>query len=261
MCDALVHRGPDDAGEWIDAEAGVALGFRRLAILDLSPAGHQPMASALGRYVATLQRRDLQLRRAAARAAHGPSARPFGHRGDAGAFDAWGVEAALQKFIGMFAHRAVGSRDAPSDARPRSHGREAALLRIRRTTFLFALGAEGAAAASRFDGQIDRGALRSTCATCYVPAPWSIYEGICKLMPGTMLTVRSGRRGPSRRQRTGRCARRPRDGAADRFRGSEEEASHELERCSAMRCGCAWSPTCRSACSCPAASTPRSSRR
>ena len=49
MCDALVHRGPDDAGEWIDAGAGVAIGFRRLAIIDLSPAGHQPMISASGR--------------------------------------------------------------------------------------------------------------------------------------------------------------------------------------------------------------------
>src|ERR1043166_2403 len=54
MCDALVHRGPDDAGEWIDGESGVALGFRRLAIIDLSAAGHQPMLSASGRYVATL---------------------------------------------------------------------------------------------------------------------------------------------------------------------------------------------------------------
>src|SRR2546430_17379730 len=54
MCDALVHRGPDDAGEWIDGDAGVAIGFRRLAIIDLSPAGHQPMVSASGRYVATL---------------------------------------------------------------------------------------------------------------------------------------------------------------------------------------------------------------
>ncbi|HEX7830730.1 MAG TPA: asparagine synthetase B, partial [Thermoanaerobaculia bacterium] len=54
MRDTLAHRGPDDAGEWIDADAGVALGFRRLSILDLSDAGHQPMLSQSGRYVATL---------------------------------------------------------------------------------------------------------------------------------------------------------------------------------------------------------------
>src|SRR5688500_7412547 len=51
MAAAVAHRGPDDDGDWVDADAGVAFGFRRLAILDLSPAGHQPMASASGRYV------------------------------------------------------------------------------------------------------------------------------------------------------------------------------------------------------------------
>ncbi len=51
MADALVHRGSDDAGVWVDEGAGLALGHRRLAILDLLPAGHQPMASASGRFV------------------------------------------------------------------------------------------------------------------------------------------------------------------------------------------------------------------
>src|SRR5688572_20398100 len=50
-CDALHHRGPDDSGVWVDEEAGVALGHTRLSIIDLSPAGHQPMTSACGRYV------------------------------------------------------------------------------------------------------------------------------------------------------------------------------------------------------------------
>src|SRR4051794_18041053 len=54
MCTAIAHRGPDDAGEWIDPACGVAIGFRRLAIIDLSAAGHQPMPSASGRYIATL---------------------------------------------------------------------------------------------------------------------------------------------------------------------------------------------------------------
>jgi asparagine synthase (glutamine-hydrolysing) len=53
MCEAIAHRGPDDSGEWVDAECGVALGFRRLAIIDVSPAGHQPMESVSGRYVLT----------------------------------------------------------------------------------------------------------------------------------------------------------------------------------------------------------------
>src|SRR5215212_10179173 len=51
MMDRIVHRGPDDSGEWLDDASGVAIGFRRLSIVDLSPAGHQPMLSACGRYV------------------------------------------------------------------------------------------------------------------------------------------------------------------------------------------------------------------
>src|SRR3989442_15531830 len=69
MASCLAHRGPDDSGVWADPEAGVALGFRRLSIVDLSPHGHQPMRSSTGRYVITINgeiynhrglRRDLE---------------------------------------------------------------------------------------------------------------------------------------------------------------------------------------------------------
>src|SRR5258708_4787811 len=107
MCDALVHRGPDDSGEWIDGEHGVAIGFRRLAIIDVSPAGHQPVGSASGRFIATLNGGIYNfegLRRELREAGVAPSFR--GHSDTEvmlAAFEAWGVEAATKRFNGMFA--------------------------------------------------------------------------------------------------------------------------------------------------------------
>src|SRR5688500_13108455 len=108
MADTLRHRGPDDDGAWVDPAAGVALGFRRLAIVDLSPEGHQPMASASGRYVIAFNgevynhaavRKELESR------GDGPP-RFRGHSDTEvllAAVEAWGLEAALRRFAGMFA--------------------------------------------------------------------------------------------------------------------------------------------------------------
>src|SRR5437763_2682584 len=102
MCDALVHRGPDDAGEWIDPAAGVAVGFRRLSIIDLSPAGHQPMVSPSGRYAGTLNGEiynfeELRPELTAPWRGHSDTEVMLA------AFDAWGIERATQRFNGMFA--------------------------------------------------------------------------------------------------------------------------------------------------------------
>ena len=99
MADTIIHRGPDDSGVWIDATDGIALGFRRLAIIDLSPAGHQPMVSENGRYVIVFNgeiynfeslRQELE--------GHGHS---FRGRSDTevmlASFSQWGLEAATQR--------------------------------------------------------------------------------------------------------------------------------------------------------------------
>jgi asparagine synthase (glutamine-hydrolysing) len=105
MTDTLAHRGPDASDVWIDADAGIGLGHRRLSILDLSPTGAQPMASPSGRYVLTYNgeifnsptlRRELE---AAGIRFRGTSDTEI----MLGAFDVWGLEAALQRFAGMFA--------------------------------------------------------------------------------------------------------------------------------------------------------------
>jgi asparagine synthase (glutamine-hydrolysing) len=227
MCDALVHRGPDDEGEWIDAEAGVALGFRRLAILDLSPAGHQPMASRSGRYVATLNgeiynfeelRRELE----------GPWRGHSDTEVLLAAFDAWGIEAALQKFIGMFAI-AVWDRVARRLTLIRDRmGVKPLYYGFAGPAFVYASELKALRRHPHFEGRIDRAALQMYLRYMYVPAPWSIYEGISKLMPGTMLRFDPATR--TMETTTYWSAREAATrGVANRFRGSEEEASHELE--------------------------------
>lgn len=227
MSDALVHRGPDDAGEWIDAASGVALGFRRLAVIDLSPAGHQPMASPSGRYVATLNGEIYnfeQLRRALEVPWRGHSDTEV----MLAAFEAWGVREALQRFIGMFAI-AVWDRSE----------RRLHLIRDRMgvkplyygcidNAFVYASELKALRQHPRFDGRIDRDALQLLLRYTYIPAPRSIYQGISKLMPGTMLTF-----DPATQTIETTAYWSVYDaalrGIEHRFRGSEEEASHELE--------------------------------
>jgi asparagine synthase (glutamine-hydrolysing) len=228
MADALVHRGPDDAGEWIDAKTGVALGFRRLAILDLSPAGHQPMTSPSGRYEATLNGeiynfQELRGQLDVAWRGHSDTEVMLA------AFDAWGIEGAVRRFIGMFAiavwDRALCRLFLIRDrmgVKPLYYG-------FAGNTFLYASELKALRRHPHFEGRIDRGALQLYLRSMYVPAPWSIYEGIAKLMPGTILTFSPETRSIdttvywSVREAAVR-------GAEHRFRGSEEEAAQEVER-------------------------------
>src|SRR5215467_174278 len=107
LAGAVRHRGPDDFGAWSDSEAGVALGHRRLSILDLSPAGHQPMFSVSGRFV-TVYNGEIynceELRQELLR--EQPQARYRGHSDTEvmlAAFEQWGVEPTLERMNGMFA--------------------------------------------------------------------------------------------------------------------------------------------------------------
>jgi asparagine synthase (glutamine-hydrolysing) len=233
MCDAIAHRGPDDAGEWIDARLGVALGFRRLAILDLSPAGHQPMESASGRYVATLNGEIYNFEEIRRTLCDSGAAERFRGHSDTevalAAFDAWGVAAAVPRFNGMFA-LAVWDRSLRCLHLIRDRvGVKPLYYGISNRTFLYGSELKAMRRHPSFDGAIDRGALHLYLRFMYVPAPHSIYAGISKLMPGTILTF-----DPKRCAITTASYWSARDaavrGMAHRFQGTEEDAALEVER-------------------------------
>jgi asparagine synthase (glutamine-hydrolysing) len=191
MIGPLVHRGPDDSGLWTDAPAGVALGFRRLAIIDLSPNGHQPMWSPSRRFV-TVFNGELYNFAELRTELEGCGYR-FRGRSDTevilAAFDEWGIERAVRRFIGMFA---IALWDTAR--------RELSLLRDRigkkplyvyREPGLITFGSELKAliAGPSFDRAIDHEALASYFRYLYVPAPRSIFRGAIKLLPAHILTI------------------------------------------------------------------------
>lgn len=237
MTGALVHRGPDDGGRWTDPGAGIALGHRRLAILDLSPAGQQPMASASGRWVIAFNGEiynHLDLRRTLEADGHAPAWR--GHSDTEtllAGFEVWGIAETVRRSTGMFAFAAWDRRE-----------RELTLARDRlgekplyygwqgagdRACFLF--GSELAALKQHpaFDAAIDRGALALYMRHSYVPAPYSIHAGIRKLEPGQLLRVSAGRREPQL-ERYWSLDQAVEGGLADPFAGTDADAVDALER-------------------------------
>ena len=197
MSDALRHRGPDDEGCWVDPARGVALGHRRLSILDLSPAGHQPMVSESGRWVVIFNGEIynfLDLR---------AELEPLGHRfrghSDTevvlAAVERWGLEPALDRLNGMFAF-AFWDRERESLHLVRDRlGEKPLYYGWCGGTFLFGSELKALQAHPAFDTEISRDSLAIFLRLGYIPAPSSIYGGIFKLPAGTLLTVHPGKPG------------------------------------------------------------------
>lgn len=189
MTSSLAHRGPDADGHWVDDAAGVALGHRRLSIVDLSPTGHQPMVSASERYVITFNgeiynftdlRRELD--------------GPFRGHSDTevilAAVEAWGLEAAVRRFVGMFAF-ALWDRHERTLHLVRDRMGEKPLYYGRMgDTFMFASELKALRAHPRFIGEVDRNSMALQLRHNYIGSPYSIYQGVFKLPPGTILTLR-----------------------------------------------------------------------
>jgi asparagine synthase (glutamine-hydrolysing) len=194
MADSLSHRGPDDQGVWIDAEAGVALGHTRLAIIDLSPAGAQPMISSCGRFV--LSYNGEVYNAPELRAELQAAGRPFRGHSDTEVmlegFAVWGVRPTIERMIGMFAF-AVWDRSTHTLTFTRDRlGIKPLYWGHINGSLVFASELKAFKTFPGWQGEIDRDALSAFLRYGYVPTPLSIYRGVHKLAPGTLLECGEG---------------------------------------------------------------------
>ncbi|KVM05595.1 asparagine synthase (glutamine-hydrolyzing) [Burkholderia ubonensis] len=203
MTASLAHRGPDAQGTWLDAQAGIALGHRRLAIVDLSVHGRQPMASVCGRFVLVFNGEIYNhraLRAELERTGRAPAWR--GHSDTEvllAAIVAWGVEAALRRATGMFAI-ALWNRESRVLTLARDRIGEKPLYYGRiGDALVFASELKALRSFPGFDGAIDRDALCLYLRQSSVPAPYTIYRGIRKLPPGTFIQFEHARDTPRAR--------------------------------------------------------------
>lgn len=233
MGDAIRHRGPDDSGIWLDEGAGIGLAHRRLSILDLSPAGHQPMVSPSGRWVIAFNGEiynHVALRRELEQNGSAPVWR--GHSDTEtllAAIEAWGVDRTLRYSVGMFA-MALWDRTERSLWLARDRiGEKPLYYGWQGSTFLFGSELAALRAHPAFSAGIDRSSLSLLLRHNYVPAPYSIFEGIRKLPPATWLKVSLTERN-SRPIQYWSLAETAVRGVREPFAGSEQDAIESLER-------------------------------
>jgi asparagine synthase (glutamine-hydrolysing) len=245
MAEAIAHRGPDDLGVWWDALAGLGFAHRRLSIVDLSPAGHQPMFSASGRYVIAFNgeiynhmalRSELEAMNCRASLAMTETRASWRGYSDTetllNCFDAWGIEATVKQSIGMFAF-AVWDKQTRTLTLGRDRMGEKPLYYGwqgggNERVFLFGSELKALKAHPAFAADIDRGALCLLLRHNYIPAPYSIYQGIVKLEPGCLLTVSLAQPEP-KVWKYWDMAQVARAGAASPFGGTADEAVDALE--------------------------------
>lgn len=227
-----MHRGPDDGGIWVDPRQGVAFGFRRLSIIDLTECGHQPMSSQSGRFTIIFNgevynfgdlRRDLE-RVGTSFAGHSDTEVILA------AFEQWGIEASVRRFVGMFA-MAVWDAETHTLSLIRDRMGIKPLFYYHEPGY-FSFGSElkALAAGPCFSREIDRDALTAYLRYLFVPAPRSIWRGVRKLMPGHILTVRDPALAPAEPVPFWSIRAAAHTGVAEPFGGSGQEAIDALER-------------------------------
>jgi asparagine synthase (glutamine-hydrolysing) len=195
MAGSLRHRGPDQSDRWMDPECRVGLAFTRLSIIDLSPAGYQPMHSADGRYVIVFNGEVYNHRSLRAELNNGVAGRKWRGHSDTesllAAIEEWGIRGALERATGMFAFALWDKRERSLTLARDRLGEKPLYYGRQKDGGPFLFGSELKALAQHpcFRAEVDRQALTLLLRYSYIPAPFSIYCGISKLPPGSFLTL------------------------------------------------------------------------
>ena len=193
MADALTHRGPDDSGTWMDDESGVALGFRRLAILDLSATGHQPMLSPDGRFVIVFNGEIYNHGELRQELSATITDRAWSGHSDTetlvAGFAEWGVKKTLERSVGMFALALWDRKERRLHLARDRFGEKPLYYGWAGRVFMFGSELKALRRHPSFHNEIDRDVLSLYLQYCCVPAPYSIYRNVYKLEPGCVLSI------------------------------------------------------------------------
>lgn len=236
MNSAITHRGPDDFGIWADEAAGLVLAHRRLSILDLSPAGHQPMQSHSERFVLAFNGEiynHMALRRRLEEEMAAPAWR--GHADTEtllACFVAWGIEKTLKAAVGMFALALWDRHDRILTLARDRMGEKPLYYGWQGSTLLFGSEIKALKFHPAFRNEVDRDSIALLLRHNCIPAPYSIFKGISKLMPGHFLSLPLSDGGSARD-----CKAQPywrlndvvEEGARAPFTGSATEATDLLQ--------------------------------
>lgn len=189
--DTLRHRGPDDGATWVDAHAGMALGHRRLSIIDLSPMGHQPMTSADGRFVIAYNGEIYNFRDL--RSELEDNGFSFRGRSDTevllAVISRWGLMPAIERTNGMFAFALWDQKTQVLYLARDRLGQKPLYYGWAGNALVFGSELKALRSYPGFSATIDDGAVALLLRHSAIPAPHTIYRDCWKLLPGTVLAI------------------------------------------------------------------------